>query len=40
MSRPKIFASDEEWYVSWWVDALIAGGYVESVEYQPESFEE
>ena len=39
MSRPKIFASDEEWYVSWWVDALIAGGYVESVEYQPESFE-
>lgn len=39
MSRPSIFASDEEWYISWWVEDLIKDGYIKSVEYQPKSFE-
>ncbi len=39
MSRPKIFASDEEWYISWWLTELQAEGYIQLIEYQPGSFE-
>lgn len=39
MSRPKIFASDEEWYISWWLTELQAAGYIQLIEYQPKSFE-
>jgi len=39
MSRPKIFASDEEWYISWWLQELQAAGYIQLIEYQPKAFE-
>jgi len=33
------FASSEELYCSWYLKELVAGGYVESLEYQPKPFE-
>ncbi len=33
------FDSDEELYMSWWLDELIKTGYIKRIVYQPKSFD-